>query len=341
MQALKLKPWFGWTWIRAGWRLFRRQPLAFVALLFFYWLLLLSASAVIGWIAHGLGLLLPFASADLIALFGSVLVALFTPALTVGFMQACRSAEALQPVHPLLLFAPFRSGKKTLGSLLTLGAIQMVALVCIVFLTSGLDTRGPDQPNDNMPVTQGAVSKPAESQTAPSASGSANQPADRVTGQAATQATGQAATQGPAQAATEADQEAIRREATTRAIQGLAYLPVAVLMWYAPMLAAWHRLSAGKALFFSAVAVWRNLGAFFLYGIAWLAIWMCFSFAIGLVASLIGVANLAAVLALPLVMLMLTWMYCSVYPSYATVFVDHSATPAPATPSVEEGSDAA
>ncbi len=337
MQALKLKPSFGWTWIRAGWRLFRRQPLAFVALLFFYWLLLLSASAIIGWIAHGLGLLLPFASADLIALFGSVLVALFTPALTVGFLQACRSAEALQPVHPLLLFAPFRSGKKTLRSLLTLGAIQMVALVCIVFLTGGLDTRGPDQPNDNTPVTQGTVSKPAESKAAPSASASANQPA----AQASTETPTQAASQAASQAATEADQEAIRREATTRAIQGLAYLPVAVLMWYAPMLAAWHRLPAGKALFFSAVAVWRNLGAFVLYGIAWLAIWMCFSFAIGLVASLIGVANLAAVLALPLVMLMLTWMYCSVYPSYATVFVDQSATPALATPSVEEGSDAA
>ena len=114
MQALKLKPSFGWIWIRAGWRLFRRQPLAFVALLFFYWLLLLSASAVIGWVAHGLGLLLPFASADLIAAFGSVLVAMFTPALTVGFMQACRSTEAGQPVHPLLLFAPCRAGRKTL-----------------------------------------------------------------------------------------------------------------------------------------------------------------------------------------------------------------------------------
>ena len=307
MQALKLTPSFGWTWIRSGWRLFRRQPLAFVALLFFYWLLLLSASAVIGWIAHGLGLLLPFASAELIAGFGGVLVAMFTPALTVGFMQACRSTEAGQPVHPLLLFAPFRSGKKTVTSLLMLGAIQMVALVCIVLLTSGLDTRSPDEPTASTATAQGAAAQPA----APNAASSENA------------------------RATAADQEAIRREAIARAIQGLAYLPVALLMWYAPMLAAWHGLSAGKALFFSIVAVWRNLGAFAVYGLGWLVIWMSFSFAIGLIASLIGIANLAAVLALPLVMLVLTWMYCSVYPSYATVFVDESVTPEPATPRVD------
>ncbi len=324
MQALKLKPSFGWIWIRAGWRLFRRQPLAFVGLLFFYWLLLLSASAVIGWIAHGIGLLVPWLSGDLIAMFGSLLVALFTPALTVGFMQACRSAEAGQPVHPLLLFAPFRSGRKTLGSLLTLGAIQMVALVCIVFLTSGLDTRGPEETTANTAASQVAASKSPDTKAAASA--------DAPAGAAAAAAAAAAANE----AAIAADQEAIRREAIARAIQGLAYLPVALLMWYAPMLAAWHGLSAGKALFFSVVAIWRNLGAFMVYGLAWLAMWMSFSVAIGLIASLIGVANLAAVLALPLVMLVLTWMYCSVYPSYATVFVEAPAAPEPATPPVDE-----
>lgn len=308
MQALKLKPSFGWIWIRSGWRLFRRQPFAFVAVLFFYWLLLLTASAVIGWIAHGLGLLLPFASADLIAGFGSVLVAMFTPALTVGFMQACRSTEAGQPVHPLLLFAPLRSGRKTLRSLLMLGAIQTAALVCIVFLTSGLDTPQPKEPAASTTTSQAAA---------------AGQPAPQATDPGATSAAG--APVSPA------DQEAIRREATARAIQGLAYLPVALLMWYAPMLATWHGLPAGKALFFSIVAVWRNLGAFLVYGLGWLAIWMSCSFAILLISSLVGTANLAAVFALPLVMLVLTWMYCSVYPSYATVFVDGPAPPDPAT----------
>ncbi len=317
MQALKLKPLFGWLWIRAGWRLFRRQPLGFVALLFFYWLLLLSASAVIGWLAHGLGLLLPFASADLIAGFGSVLVAMFTPALTVGFMQACRSKEAGQPVHPLLLFAPFRSGKKTLRALLVLGAIQVFALICIVFATGGFEAADSNARTTNRSATQDTASKSADSNAVPSGTQPATQPSTQPT------------TQPPL---SEADQEAIRRETIARAIQGLAYLPVALLMWYAPMLAAWHGLPAGKALFFSFVAVWRNLGAFVVYGLGWLAIWMSFSLAFGLIVTSIGIANFAAVLGLPFVMLVLTWMYCSVYPSYATVFVDASATPLPAVP---------
>lgn len=309
MQALKLKPSSGWNWIRSGWRLFRRQPLAFTAVLFFYWLLLLSASAVIGWIAHGLGLLLPFASADLIAGFGSVLIAMFTPALTVGFMQACRSTDAGGPVHPMLLFAPLRSGRKTLRSLLMLGAIQTAALVCIVFLTSGFDAPQLQEPAASTTPSQGAAS-----------------------GSAAPQATDQSVPSAVRAPVGPADQEAVRREATARAIQGLAYLPVALLMWYAPMLATWHGLPAGKALFFSVVAVWRNLGAFFVYGLGWLAIWMSCSFAILLISSLVGNPNFAAVLALPLVMLVLTWMYCSVYPSYATVFVDAPAAALSATP---------
>lgn len=309
MQALKLKPSYGWTWIGSGWRLFRRQPLAFLALLFFYWLLLLSASAVIGWFARGLGLLLPFAPADVIAASGSVLVAMFTPALTVGFLQACRATEAGQPVHPLLLFAPLRSGKKTLRSLLMLGAIQTLALVCIVFLTSGLDTSSPAGPAASTSPSQSKASDTAAPRAAdPKAAPAASAPLSQ------------------------AEQAAIRGEAVARAIQGLAYLPVALLMWYAPMLATWHRLPAGKALFFSIVAVWRNLGAFFVYGVGWLAIWMSGSFAIVMISSLVGIANLGAVLALPLVVLILTWMYCSVYPSYATVFVDESAAPDPATP---------
>ena len=311
MQALKLKPLVGWTWIRAGWHLFRRQSLAFAALLFFYWLLLFAASAVVGWLAHGIAVLLPFVSADLLAAVGSVLVAMFTPALTVGFMQACRGAEAGQPVHPLLLFAPFRAGKKALRSLLMLGAIQMAALVCIVFLTGGLDTRIPDQHGASTGASQRAPSGTASTRAEPNAGGG-----DDVA----------------RQAASEADQEALRREAIARTIQGLAYLPVALLMWYAPMLAAWHGLPAGKALFFSVVAVWRNFGVFIVFGLGWLAIWMSLLFAIALVAGVGGIGNLAAVLALPPVMVLLTWMYCSVYPSYAMVFVEEAARVDPAPP---------
>lgn len=46
-------------------------------------------------------------------------------------------------------------------------------------------------------------------------------------------------------------------------------LPVSLLFWHTPALVLWARMPVGKSLFFSAVATWRNLGAFALYGAAW------------------------------------------------------------------------
>lgn len=47
-------------------------------------------------------------------------------------------------------------------------------------------------------------------------------------------------------------------------------LPVSLLFWHTPALVMWARIPVGKALFFSGVASWRNLGAFLLYGIGWM-----------------------------------------------------------------------
>lgn len=304
MQALSLKPSAGFAWIRGGWRLFRGQPFGFTALLFFYWLLLLSASAVVGLIARGFGALVPIVSADVFAAVGSVLVAIFTPALTVGFLQACRGASRKtgRSAHPLELFAPFRSGRATLRSLLVLGGVQMVALIAIVFATAGL-------------VDRVAPTPAPSAQTAPSADAPKTQ--DRRS-------------RAPAKAeAQPMSDDEMRRRAIGPLVQVLSYVPVALAMWYAPMLAAWHGLPPGKALFFSIVAVWRNLGAFVVYGLGWMAIGAGLSFAFGVVAGVLGSPSLAAFLAIPLAMLLLTWMYCSMYPTYESVFVaEGNAAPA-------------
>lgn len=287
MQALRLAATAGWQWVGAGWRTFRKQPFGFTALLFFYWLLLLVASAAVSWLARGVGAALTVVSADTIAMIGGLCVAALTPALTVGFLQACRAASQGLPVHPVLLFAPFRAGRQTVGRLVALGAIQMVALVLILLVTTGGDAFRPDVP-DATPAT------PAGTATPPAADAPMS----------------------------EADERALTREAIGRVEQGVAYLPVAMLMWYAPMLVAWHRLPVGKALFFSVVAVWRNRGAFVVYGLSWLGIWIALSFAMTLVAVVLHFANFAAIAMAPLVMVLLTWMYCSVYATYDTVFVD-------------------
>ncbi|PKO32619.1 MAG: hypothetical protein CVU34_15335 [Betaproteobacteria bacterium HGW-Betaproteobacteria-7] len=45
-------------------------------------------------------------------------------------------------------------------------------------------------------------------------------------------------------------------------------VPVLMAWWFAPMLAAWHRLTLGRALFFSFIACWMNWRAFIAYGAA-------------------------------------------------------------------------
>ncbi len=286
MQALKLAAGSGWQWVAAGWRTFRKQPFGFTALLFFYWLLLLVSSAAVSWVARGLGAAITIVSADAIAMIGGLCVAALTPALTVGFLQACRAASQGLPVHPILLFAPFRAGRTILGRLVALGTIQMAALVLILLATTGGEAFRPEAPETPAATVPPTADAPM----------------------------------------TEAEERALTQQAIGHVEQGLAYLPVAMLMWYAPMLVAWHRLPVGKALFFSIVAVWRNRMAFVVYGVSWLGIWLALSFAITLVAVLLHLVNFAAIAMAPLVMVLLTWMYCSVYATYDTVFVDLEST---------------
>ena len=287
MQALKLRARDGWLWISGGWQMFRKQPFSFMALLFVFWLVLLSASAVIGWFAQGIAMLLPV-SVDLVTAIGSLLFAALTPALTVGFLQACRVAASGLSIHPILLFAPFRAGRKTVSRLLSLGIIQMLVLIVILFATHGQDPV-PTDPSVGRATT-----------TAPA-------PGPATKAEATTPA---------------ADEAEMRRRATELTIQGLAYLPVALLMWYAPMLVAWHDVPVGKSLFFSLVGVWRNRAAFLIYGIGWIAIWMSMSIVIALVGLIVGVGNITAIVVAPLAMVLLTCMYCSMYQTYATVYVE-------------------
>jgi hypothetical protein len=50
------------------------------------------------------------------------------------------------------------------------------------------------------------------------------------------------------------------------------YLPLSLLFWHAPALVHWHGVSPMKSLFFSIVACVRNVGAFTVYGLAWLGV---------------------------------------------------------------------
>lgn len=82
----------------------------------------------------------------------------------------------------------------------------------------------------------------------------------------------------------------------------LLYAPLSMLFWFAPALAYWHRVPAAKALFFSAMACWRNLGAFALYAMAWMGVAILCGLALAIGASLL-VGLLGSAGRLPLYML--------------------------------------
>jgi hypothetical protein len=52
----------------------------------------------------------------------------------------------------------------------------------------------------------------------------------------------------------------------------LLQAPVMVLFTHAPALVHWHGVSPAKAIFFSAVAFWRNIGAFIVFAAAWVLV---------------------------------------------------------------------
>ncbi len=96
---------------------------------------------------------------------------------------------------------------------------------------------------------------------------------------------------------------------------------LAVPFWHAPALVFWGGQSWARALFFSTVAIWRNRGAFALFGLVWSALSVGF-----VVASGIGVAVLGpqfyAFVGTPLMLAMATVFYASLWFTYAGCFAE-------------------
>jgi uncharacterized membrane protein len=103
-------------------------------------------------------------------------------------------------------------------------------------------------------------------------------------------------------------------------LQVLAYTPVLMLMWFAPLLAGWHGLSPAKAMFGSVVACGRNLGALLVYGLVAGAASLIASTAIvGVLAMLISSRELLSLLLAPFGLVMMTIVQASFYPMYRSV----------------------
>ena len=103
----------------------------------------------------------------------------------------------------------------------------------------------------------------------------------------------------------------------------LLLLPVMMAWWFAPVLAAWHRLSLAKSLFFSFVACWMNWRAFVVYGLGLLLV--C-GIVPGLLLGLLlvifpeGQSFLTALVTVPMALIIAPAVFASFYACYRDIF---------------------
>lgn len=103
----------------------------------------------------------------------------------------------------------------------------------------------------------------------------------------------------------------------------LLMTPLMMAYWFAPALAAWHRLSVGKSLFFSFVACWINWRAFMIYGLGMLVITMVVpAVLLGIALLLVPAAAqlMTALVLTPMLLIVAPSIYASFYASYRDIF---------------------
>lgn len=99
--------------------------------------------------------------------------------------------------------------------------------------------------------------------------------------------------------------------------------PVMMAYWFAPVLAAWHRLSLGRALFFSFVACWMNWRPFLTYGAGLLLVAGILP---GVILGLLllvapGAASfITALVSVPMMLIVAPTIFASFYASYRDIF---------------------
>lgn len=249
MQAVSLPFSAGWFWVKAGFALFRRQPMTM-----FTW-------------AVTLGFVLLIAAQ--LPPIGPIIFIVLMPSITVMTLHACREIASGRKVLPMQLFGALKA-PKLFRKLLGMGGIYVLAVTLagiVIFLPFIGDMR------DAYDVTPNADLS---------------------------------------------DLMAVM--ATPMILFAIAYVTIAALFWHAPVLAAWHGMSTGKALFFSGVACWRNKGAFVLYGICWFLIALALNL-FGDLLLAIGLSDsLASLIQMPISFIVAAGLYCSFYPTYTTVF---------------------
>lgn len=102
----------------------------------------------------------------------------------------------------------------------------------------------------------------------------------------------------------------------------ILYIPIAMLMWFSPVLIAWADMSVAQALFSSCLACWTNKAAFFLYLSIWSVILIAIPLTVGMFFDALDLGQAASFIIAPLSMAGLTVMHCSFYATWKACFTE-------------------
>jgi MFS family permease len=108
------------------------------------------------------------------------------------------------------------------------------------------------------------------------------------------------------------------------------HLPLVVLFWHAPALVHWWGVPPVKSLFFSAVACLRNVGAFVVFGAAWLGVFLLAGFVLSAIGMMLGGVAVARGVMMPTVLVLVAMFSTSLYFTFRDSFED-GAAPQPDT----------
>ncbi|MDO5692379.1 MAG: BPSS1780 family membrane protein [Pseudomonadota bacterium] len=123
--------------------------------------------------------------------------------------------------------------------------------------------------------------------------------------------------------------EAARAAMRQLMMAGLLYIPVSVLFWHAPALVHWHDVPVGKSLFFSAVGVLRNTGAYLIYGMGWMLLMAIAWMALLMAAAMMNNLNLAVSGMFPVGLAIVTMFYASLWFTFRDSFAPEPPPQAP------------
>ena len=121
--------------------------------------------------------------------------------------------------------------------------------------------------------------------------------------------------------------EALRQIYLVLFFGAVLYIPVAMLMWFSPVLIAWADMPVAQALFSSFLACWANKAAFFLYLAIWSLVLIAIPLMLGMIFDAIDLGQAASFIIAPLSMGGLTLMQCSLYATWKACFTEDDVIP--------------